>query len=112
MKYEEIAETLKEYLEDDPYVEDAVTENGGVIVHTDFEEGGRWHNFEISVAKFVDLLGDPFEDPVFVRLTRQVAATEYQENGSIFIERVTPKEVTTIQYFRDKESKEYEVDRW
>lgn len=90
MNVEQIFEKLKEALAEDDYVEDAVSSIDGEIVHEEFEEGGRWSNFNIYVAKFGD---------VFIEITKEVGATEMQEmRWPISGREVKPVEVTVTKY--------------
>lgn len=70
---------------------------GDDIIERDFEEGGRWSNFESEVFKVEE--GD---EVAYFRVTHEVPATESQEgmDSSYEIEEVEPHQVMTTIYRR------------
>lgn len=69
----------------------------GVQVSSDFEEGGRWSNYETKVYRFKE-----GEEVAFFELMREVPATESQDGGDHTFEfyEVKPKEVKITRYER------------
>lgn len=84
------------YSERDPKLETIeVLFSKGDLVHTEFEEGGRWSNFETKVRKFeVD------GEVAYFQTVDEVPATESQEGMDCMFEffEVTPYQVTVTKY--------------
>lgn len=73
-----------------------ILENNGSEVHSEYEDGGRWSNYETKVYRFWHN-----SEFVYVQVSKEVPATEMQEGGDFgdpYIEQVYPKEVTTTIY--------------
>ena len=68
-------------------------------VHSEFEDGGRWSNYETTVHK-VEENGKV----AYFSICAEKPATEMQDGGEFSYEfnEVVPKEVTVIQYVGGK----------
>lgn len=75
---------------------DFLLEEHGEEVDSEFEEGGRWTNFEHTVYAVQDS---------FFRLTREVAASEIQDYDGYYYElsEVEPRQVTVTDYVKVKQ---------
>lgn len=76
-----------------------IIEVHGVEVFSEFEDGGRWSNYETSVYEVTD-----GKQVGYFRILKEVPATEMQEGGDFLWEfdEVEPFEVTTTQYRRKR----------
>lgn len=73
-----------------------VLENNGSEVHSEYEDGGRWSNYETKVYRFWHN-----SESVYYQISKEVPATEMQDGGDFGdpeITQVYPKEVTTTIY--------------
>ena len=73
-----------------------VLERNGNGVHSEYEDGGRWSNYETKVYRFWHN-----SESVYYQISKEVPATEIQEGGDFGdpeITQVYPKEVTTTIY--------------
>lgn len=93
---EKIAEVIKEcdYFEASEVIE-RVGGGNGESIKVEFEEGGRWSNYEITTFRVLNR---------YFKFQREVPATEYQEGGyfSRALWEVYPKEVTVTKYLSKK----------
>lgn len=80
-------------------IEDLLYDAKSMKVHKDFEDGGRWTNYETTVHK-VEENGKV----AYFEIGREVPATEVQDGGefSYSFNEVVPKEVTVIKYVEGK----------
>lgn len=64
-------------------------------VHSEFEDGGRWHNVETTIYKV-----EQNEEFAYFGFTRDVPASESQDGMDLYWNffEAEPKEVTVIQY--------------
>lgn len=76
-------------------IEDLLYDAKATQVHEEFEDGGRWSNYKITVHK-VEENGKV----AYFEINQEVPATEMQEGGdfSYSFYEVVPKEVTVIKY--------------
>lgn len=72
---------------------------GGKRVHSEFENGGRWSNYETKVYKVTE-----GEETAYFEVFEEVPATESQEGGDYEADvyEVTPYEVMVVKYKRVK----------
>ncbi|MRD36478.1 hypothetical protein GH882_10990 [Bacillus thuringiensis] len=73
-----------------------VLETNGNEVHSEYEDGGRWSNYETKVYRFWHN-----SEFVYFQVSKEVPATEMQDGGDFGdpeIGQVYPKEVTTTIY--------------
>lgn len=73
-----------------------ILENNGTSVHSEYEDGGRWSNYETKVYRFWHN-----SESVYYQISKEVPATEMQDGGDFSdpeITQVYPKEVTTTIY--------------
>lgn len=90
---------------DETHEEINILLDGYKIVHTEFEDGGRWSNFKTEVYEVKE-----DNETAYFRIVREVPATEIQEGADFYVEfseafpreitfsEVFPKEITTIVY--------------
>ncbi|UKL30041.1 hypothetical protein [Bacillus phage PK2] len=69
--------------------------DGGKEVHSEFEDGGRWSNYETTVTEIRE--GD---EVAYFRVVQERPATESQDGMDLWFsfEEVEPYEVTTVAY--------------
>lgn len=87
--WDEKRETIDSLL--NPYKKDHTSK----VVHSEFEEGGRWYNVETNVYEVKE-----GEEVAYFEFWNEVPASEVQEGMDLsygFYE-VEPKEVTVIKY--------------
>ncbi|MBH0358973.1 hypothetical protein COM06_19945 [Bacillus toyonensis] len=73
-----------------------ILENNGTSVHSEYEDGGRWSNYETKVYRFWHN-----SESVYYQISKEIPATEIQDGGDFGdpeITQVYPKEVTTTIY--------------
>ncbi|PGA34009.1 hypothetical protein [Bacillus wiedmannii] len=73
-----------------------ILENNGNEVHSEYEDGGRWSNYQTTVYRFWHN-----SEFVYFQVSKEVPATEMQDGGDFGdpeIIQVYPKEVTTTIY--------------
>ena len=80
-------------------IDELLYEAKATEVHSEFEDGGRWSNYETTVWK-VEENGKV----AYFSICEERPATEMQEGGefSYQFNEVVPKEVTVIQYVGGK----------
>jgi hypothetical protein len=78
-------------------IEDLLYE--GKVVHSEFEDGGRWSNYETEIYEIEEFNGDSHEVAYFLKMEER-PATESQEGMDTQFEfyEVEPYQVTVTKY--------------
>jgi hypothetical protein len=73
--------------------------DGGKVVEREFEDGGRWSNYETTVTEIEEFVGDRHEVAYF-RVVQERPATESQDGMDLWFtfEEVEPYQVTITKF--------------